>query len=152
MRHAGVAFVAMLASAVAGPVAAAAASSGAPEQRMINAINRTRAEHGHLRPLRPAPTLGHTAIRFSRWLISHDLFAHSPSSARRGGSGHTGEALAMHFTTRPDVRGTIRSWLRSPAHRALVLTTSMTTAGVGHASGRFGHHPATIWVLEVAKG
>ena len=151
MRHAGVVFVAVLASAVAGPVAAAAASSGAAEQRMIDEINHVRAVHGDLPPLRSAPTLGHTAIRFSQWLIRHDLFAHSPSSARQGASRHTGEALAMHFTRRPDVRGTVRSWLRSPPHRALVLTTSMTTAGVGHASGRFGRRPATIWVLEVAR-
>jgi uncharacterized protein YkwD len=150
MRHAGVAFVAVLVSVVAGP-AVAAAGQVAPEQRMIDEINHARAEHGGLRPLRPAPTLGHTALRFSRWLMGHDLFAHSPASARRLGSRHTGEALAMHFTTRPDVRGTIRSWLHSPAHRALVLTTSMTTAGVGHASGRFGRRPATIWVLEIAR-
>jgi uncharacterized protein YkwD len=151
VRHAGVAFVAVLAFAVAGPVAAAAASAGGPEQRMIDEINHARAVHGGLPPLRPAPTLGRTAIRFSRWLISHDLFAHSPSSARQGASRHTGEALAMHFSGRPDVRGTVRSWLRSPRHRALVLTTSMTTAGVGHASGRFGRRPATIWVLEVSR-
>jgi uncharacterized protein YkwD len=151
VRHAGVAFVAMLAFAVAGPATAAVASGGAPELRMIAEINHVRADHGGLRPLRPAPGLGQTALRFSHYLISHDLFAHSPSSARRGGSRHTGEALAMHFTSRPDVRGTVRSWLRSPAHRALVLTTSMTSAGVGHASGRFGRRPATIWVLEVAR-
>jgi uncharacterized protein YkwD len=150
VRHAGVAFVAVLVFAVAGPVAAAA-SAGSAEQRMIDEINHARAVHGGLAPLRPAPTLGRTALRFSHWLISHDLFAHSPSSARRGASRHTGEALAMHFTSRPDVRGTVRSWLRSPPHRALVLTTSMTIAGVGHASGRFGRRPATIWVLEVAR-
>jgi uncharacterized protein YkwD len=150
VRHSGVAFVAVLASAVAGP-AVAAASEAAPERRMIDEINHARAQHGGLRPLRPAPTLGRTAIRFSRWLMSHDLFAHSPASARRGGSRHTGEALAMHFTSRPDVRGTVRSWLRSPPHRALVLTTSMSTAGVGHSSGRFGRRPATIWVLEIAR-
>jgi uncharacterized protein YkwD len=151
VRHAGVAFVAMLAFAIAGPATAAAASGGASELRMIAEINHARAAHGGLRPLRPAPALERTALRFSRWLMSHDLFAHSPSSARRGAKRHTGEALAMHFTSRPDVRGTVRSWLRSPAHRALVLTASMTTAGVGHASGRFGHRPATIWVLEVAR-
>jgi uncharacterized protein YkwD len=148
VRHAGVAFVAVLASAVAGTPAAAAVG---PEQRMIDEINHVRAEHGGLQALRPAPALGRTALRFSRWLMRHDLFAHSPSGARRAHSGHTGEALAMHYSSRPNVRGTVRSWLRSPAHRALVLTTSMTTAGVGHASGRFGRRPATIWVLEIAR-
>jgi uncharacterized protein YkwD len=118
---------------------------------MVNEINRVRAKEARLPALRAAPDLGRAAIRFSRWLMAHDLFGHRGGGPPGGSSKLVGEALAMHFSRAPGVRGTVRSWLRSPAHRALVLTRSMNTAGVGHASGRFGRRPATIWVFEVAR-
>ena len=151
VRHVSVVVATVLAAGAAGPVSVAAAGATA-EKNMITEINRVRADHGGLDALRPAPQLGRSALRFSRWLLRHDLFAHSPASSRHRSSRRSGEALAMHYSPRPDVRGTVRSWLRSPAHRGLVLTTSMNVAGVGHASGRFGRRKATIRVLEVARG
>jgi uncharacterized protein YkwD len=142
----------MLVCVAAGPATEIAGARVAPEARMIGAINRVRAEHGGLRPLRPAPQLGRTAVRFSRWLIRKDLFSHSSVAARRKLSSRTGEALAMHYSRRPQIGTTIRCWLASPPHRALVLTRSMNVAGVGYANGRFGSRPASVWVLEVARG
>ena len=49
------------------------------------------------------------------------------------------------------VRGTVRTWLRSPPHRAVILTRSMNLVGVGMASGRFHGHRATIWVLQTGR-
>jgi uncharacterized protein YkwD len=149
VRHARVVTVALLALAAARPASAAAAR---PEDQMIDAINRARASHGGLRPLHPAPGLRRVALRYSHWLIDHNVFAHSQAGAREKRSRQTGEALAMHFSTKPGVGATIRSWLRSPPHRALVLTRSMNVAGVGHASGRYRGRRATIWVLELARG
>jgi uncharacterized protein YkwD len=151
LRHANVVVVvAILAAAVGLPPAAVARN--APEERMIDEINRVRAAEAALPALRPAERLGRSAARFSRWLIRNDVFAHRAGGPPGKPAGHTGEALAMHFSRRPNVRGTVRSWLRSPAHRALVLTTSMNAAGIGHARGRFHGRPATIWVLQLARG
>jgi uncharacterized protein YkwD len=150
LRHANVVVVvAILVAAAGAPPAALAAD--APEARMIDEINRVRAREAALPALRPAERLGRSAARFSRWLIRNDVFAHRAGGPPGNRGRHTGEALAMHFSQRPNVRGTVRSWLRSPAHRALVLTSSMNTAGIGHAQGRFQGRPATIWVLEVAR-
>jgi uncharacterized protein YkwD len=151
LRHASVVAVAAVLAAVVGlpPVAAA---EDAPEDRMIDEINRVRACEAALPELLPAERLGRSAGRFSRWLMRNDVFAHRPDGPPGRRSAHTGEALAMHFSRRPNVRATVRRWLHSPAHRALVLTTSMQAAGIGHAQGRFHGRPATIWVLEVAGG
>jgi uncharacterized protein YkwD len=64
---------------------------------------------------------------------------------------HSGEALAMHYSLRADVGGTLGSWMASPTHRGLVMTGSMNLVGVGHASGRAAGQPRTIWVLQVAR-
>ena len=161
MRHARAVVVVLLACAAAAPAAGGAPAAPAPaageaaearcERQMIDELNRVRARHDGLRPLRAAPRLGRRAARVSGWLMRNHLFAHSPQSTRRGSSRHTGEALEMHFSRRPEVRGTVRRWLASPAHRALVLTDSMNTAGVGRATGRFRRRPATVWVLELAR-
>jgi uncharacterized protein YkwD len=49
------------------------------------------------------------------------------------------------------VGATLRAWLGSPTHRALVLTRSMNLVGIGHASGRLDGRPRTVWVMQVAR-
>jgi uncharacterized protein YkwD len=141
----------MLVCAATGPATQTAGAHTAPETKMIQAINRVRA-HGGLHPLRPAPRLARTALQFSQWLIRNDLFSHSSEASRRRLSSRTGEALAMHYSSKPQVGSTIRSWLASPPHRALVLTHTMNVAGVGYSNGRMGSRPASVWVLELARG
>jgi uncharacterized protein YkwD len=144
--------VVVLVGAVLGLPSAAAADDAAPEDLMIDEINRVRAQHEGLAALRPAERLARAAARFSRVLMRNDVFAHRSAGPPGKPGRRAGEALAMHFSRRPQVRGTVRNWLRSPAHRALVLTRSMNAAGIGHASGRFRGRPATIWVLELGHG
>ena len=118
---------------------------------MIAKINKVRAHERGLRPLHPSRNLERSSSAFAKWLIDHDQFQHRPSVSVTRSYAHAGEALAINFTLKAQVGGTLRSWLASPTHRALVLTSSMGLVGVGHASGRSAGSPRTIWVLQVAR-
>ena len=145
MKHARVVLVVVLLGLIGAPAAAAS-----PEARMLTKINATRADQG-LSPLRSARNLQRSAGAFARWLVKHDQFQHRPRVSVTRSYPHCGEALAMHFSLAADVGGTLRSWLGSPNHRALVMTNSMNLVGLGHASGRANGQPRTIWVLQVAR-
>jgi uncharacterized protein YkwD len=141
LRHARVVLIVVLLGLCGSPAAAAS-----PEARMLTKINATRADNG-LSPLRSARNLQRSAGTFARWLVKHDQFQHRPQVSVTRSYRHSGEALAMHFSLAPDVRGTLKTWLSSPSHRALVMTSSMNLVGLGHASGK----ARTIWVLQVAR-
>ncbi len=145
MKHARVVLVVVLLGLIGAPAAAAS-----PEARMLTKINASRADQG-LPPLRSARNLERSAGAFARWLVKHDQFQHRPRVSVTRSYPHCGEALAMHFSLAADVGGTLRSWLGSPNHRALVMTNSMNLVGLGHASGRANGQPRTIWVLQVAR-
>jgi uncharacterized protein YkwD len=147
LRHAIVLVVVGLFGICAG---SAVASGSTADQRMVRAINGAR-HHGGLGSLRAAPELERSAGAFARWLVRHDQFAHRPAVSVSRAYPHCGEALAMHFSLAAEVGGTLRSWLGSPVHRGLVMTRSMKLVGVGHASGRAGGKPRTVWVLQVAR-
>jgi uncharacterized protein YkwD len=132
-------------------VPAVAAAAGDPERRMIEEINDARAGEAGLPPLRPASDLEHSAAAFARWLVGHEQLAHRPAVSTNRSYPHRGEALAMHFSLRAQVASTLSAWLRSPAHRGLVLTSSMNLVGVGYARGRLAGRPRTIWVIQVAR-
>jgi uncharacterized protein YkwD len=144
LRHARVVLIVVLMGLCGSPAAAAAA--GTPEGRMLAKINATRADNG-LSPLRSARNLQRSAGAFARWLVKHDRFQHRPQVSVTRSYRHCGEALAMHFSLAPDVGGTLKTWLSSPTHRALVMTGSMNLVGLGHASGK----ARTVWVLQVAR-
>jgi uncharacterized protein YkwD len=129
---------------------AGAAASDTPETLMIANINAARANQGGLPPLRAARNLQRSAGAFARWLVGHDQFQHRPSVSVTRNYHHCGEALAMHYSLQAQVGNTLGSWLKSPTHRALVLTNSMNLVGVGHASGRSAGQPRTVWVMQVA--
>jgi uncharacterized protein YkwD len=149
LRHAGAVLILVLLGFCG--MTAAAAASPSPEAKMIAKINKVRAHERGLRPLRTSPNLERSAGAFAKWLIAHDQFQHRPSVSVTRSYAHAGEALAINFTLKAQVRGTLRSWLGSPSHRALVLTRSMGLVGVGHASGRAAGRARTIWVLQVAR-
>jgi uncharacterized protein YkwD len=132
-------------------VPAAGFASSSPEELMVAKINTARANEAALPPLRAARNLQRSAGAFARWLVTHDQFQHRPSVSVTRNYHHCGEALALHYSLQAEVGGTVRSWLASPTHRALVLTNSMNLVGVGHATGRPGGKPRTVWVMQVAR-
>ena len=123
-----------------------AVASG-PSDEMIEVINKVRARHG-LYGLRASSSLQNSSGAFSRRLMATNRFGHGSRVSASRRFRRLGEALALHSGRRLKIRGTVRSWLRSSGHRAIVLTRSMRYVGAGVTRGRFGRSRATIWVLQ----
>jgi uncharacterized protein YkwD len=149
LRFAAIACACLLAClALATPALATAKS---PVEKMTAKINASRARHG-LPPLRRSPSLTRSSRRFARWMMAHDFFGHRALvSADHHRFHNLGEAIAMHTGRKLGIGMTIRSWLRSPPHRTLVLTRSMRWLGAGVSRGNFGGRRRTIWVLQVGR-
>jgi uncharacterized protein YkwD len=126
-----------------GPVAT---GSGA-EPAMVATVNRARAARGR-RPLRASGSLNRSAHRYAAWMLRSDYFGHL-SRIRASGFRQLGETIALHFGRRARVRGTARAWLRSPTHRALLLSRRFRAFGAGHAVGTYRGRRATTWVLHL---
>ncbi len=117
---------------------------------MVQVINKVRARHG-LYPLRTSPSLQRSSKRFSRRLMAMNRFGHASRVSASRRFRRLGEALALHGGRRLKIRRTVRRWLRSSAHRRIVLTRSMRLVGAGVTRGRFGRSRATIWVLQTGR-
>jgi uncharacterized protein YkwD len=130
-------------------VPAAPAQAGAG-RTMIRKINNVRQNHG-LRPVRRAPSLARSARRYARVMMSRDFFGHGSRIRAPRRFSRRGEALAMMPGYRPRTRRTLRMWLRSPGHRALVLSPAFRFMGAGYSRGRFRGRRATIWVLHLGS-
>ena len=147
MTTALTATVVLLAPATA---ASAQSANDRAEARMVGAINQVRAQHG-LHALRRSSSLMGSAGRYSHLLMENDTFRHQsriPASSR---FALLGEALAMHSGRTFAVRRTLRRWLASPSHRAIVLSRTMAWQGTGVTRGRYGAMPATTWVLHTGR-
>jgi uncharacterized protein YkwD len=129
--------------------ATAAVRAPAAERTLVNAINEVRHRHG-LHPLRVSGPLAHSAGRLAAALMDKDLLAHVGGVDLPGRFRARGEALAMHRGWRPRARRTVRAWMQSPAHRA-VLLGGFRHAGAGLKRGRFRGRLATVWVLHVGR-
>jgi len=115
---------------------------------MIHKINAVRAENG-LAPLRPSGSLDGSSQRFAEHLMRQDALQHRARPSTNYPTA--GEVLAMHMGNGNRIGATIGKWMRSPSHRAVLLTRSMREMGAGVAHGRFGRSPAVIWVVQVGK-
>jgi uncharacterized protein YkwD len=120
----------------------------AAEPAMVAAVNRARAARG-LGPLRASPSLGRSARRYAAWMLRRDYFGHLQEIRASRHFRRLGETLALHFGRRAQVRGTVRRWLRSPAHRPLLLSHGFRALGAGRATGVFHGRRATTWVLHL---
>jgi uncharacterized protein YkwD len=145
VRRVAVCMLALAALALPAPAQASHATG-----LMIGKVNQVRARHG-LPPLRSSPSLKRSSRRFSNFLMARDVFGHRSRVSASRRFRRLGEALALHGGHRLGVSGTVRSWLRSPTHRAIVLTRTRNLVGAGCTRGRFGGGRATIWVLQVGR-
>jgi uncharacterized protein YkwD len=146
--------VAALTAALAVTAGAATAEAGTPndraERKMTAAINQVRAQHG-LAAFHRSSSLTGSAEGYSRWLMENDRFGHQSSIQASSRFVLLGEALEMHTGRRFEVGATIKRWLGSPSHRAILLSPVMRRQGAGVTRGRFGAARATIWVLHVGR-
>ena len=117
---------------------------------MIAKINQARARNG-LRPLHRSPSLSGSSSRFAAFLMHRGVLAHRSRVSAGAGFSRLGEALAMISGRGFGVGGTVRMWLHSPTHRAVILTRSMNLIGAGAVRGRFDGRRATIWVVQTGR-
>jgi uncharacterized protein YkwD len=141
-----------------GPVALASACDNAatPPTRATLAtarsatvclINAARAKHG-LGRLGSASSLARAASAHSRDMATRDFFSHdSPGGAtpedRIEGAGYLagatswaiGETIAWGSGGLASPQSIVRSWLRSPGHRAILLDGRYDDVGIGIALG-----------------
>ena len=59
-----------------------------------------------------------------------------------------GEVIEMHSGGYSRVARTVRNWLNSGGHRAILLSRSFHVVGAGKSTGRFGGRRSTIWVAR----
>jgi uncharacterized protein YkwD len=112
---------------------------------MVEAVNEAREDHGR-HALRKSRRLARSAGRLAARLTELNAFGHLGSPSKR--AGVQGEALARHRGWRARARSTVRSWLRSPSHRRVILGR-FRTVGAGIKRGRMGGRLSTVWVLHV---
>ena len=148
MRRIAALIAVSVAAGAALPAAPAAATP--PELVMFKKVNRIRQAHG-INRLRPSFSLFVSAKLYARRMIRSDYFGHQariPVAARFRAAGET---LAWHASWRLRPRKTVRRWMRSPSHRAVLLSSRFTRLGVGRARGRYAGRRATMWVVHVGR-
>jgi uncharacterized protein YkwD len=115
-------------------------TASAWKQHLLMRINHYRAAHGVHR-LRVGPHLSRAARAHSNDMAAHRMLSHSSSSGTNwltrlrayGFRGSwAGENLAVGMWT---PRHTLRTWIRSPEHRANLLNGHYRAIGMGRALG-----------------
>jgi uncharacterized protein YkwD len=128
---------------------------------LLCSINRARAAHG-LPAFGAERHLRRAAKGQARDMVRHGYFAHQraggPSLSDRlraaGWRGRmAGEAIAWGCGKSASASATVRAWLHSPPHRAILLSGGYDRAGIGVA-GRppASCGPGATWVLDAGGG
>jgi uncharacterized protein YkwD len=167
------AIIALLAPASAPVVGLGEAFAGCPGARanvakasprklrsaLLCLVNRKRAAEG-LKALELDRRLQRAAGRHARDMVRHGYFAHQREggpdlSERLDRAGWNGsawaEAIAYGCGSSGSPRATLRSWLDSPPHRAIVLSGSYRRGGLGVGSGALCGDGGATWVLDVGR-
>lgn len=119
------------------------ALAGGVEQATLREINAARAGH-ELGRLQFDDGLSDAATDQSRWMAANDVLGHRPGLENRlgplvPGADLWGETVAWMPGSRTTLaRRTVRAWLRSPPHRAILLMPRMQVVGIGEATGDDG--------------
>ena len=146
-------------SAAATPVAGARAAASSFAGAVVAGINAQRRRNG-LRPLRASAQLAAAAANHARSMEQAGYFGHSSqdgtSASARIRRFYPGSAVGEAMLWRsPGITAAevVRTWLSSPAHRAILLhprfrEVGIATARASRAAGVFGVGPATIVVAD----
>jgi uncharacterized protein YkwD len=150
MRSGTASAIVACAMALALPMSAGAEETGV-QGRMLAAVNDARARHG-LEAFRGSPILHRSARSYARWMLRADYFGHLGTIRASGSFSLLGENLAQHSGREPQVTRTVRRWMHSPPHRALMLHPGLGWLGAGIARGPFHGRDVTHWVLHFGGG
>jgi uncharacterized protein YkwD len=138
--------ICVLATALALPGGASASKS----IDMLNAVNMVRAQHG-LPAVHYSRTLAHSAHSYSATLMRTGYFGHDSRIHASRRFRTLGEILEWRRGLRPAVWATLRDWMNSPPHRAVILDGEFRYAGAGYVRGRFHGRRATIWAMHFGR-
>ena len=120
---------------------------------LIDLTNENRTDES-LGSLKHNPLLDEAAQLKAADMAQHEYFAHdSPAGITpwywfgRVGYEYTyaGENLAVHFTDSDEV---VKAWMKSPGHRANIMSGNYTEIGIGTAKGEYKGAP-TIFVVQL---
>ena len=126
---------------------AEARSSPSP---MVAKINAARGAHG-MRPLRYSPSLTRSSSRYGRYLLRCDRFGHAGRIMASGRFSRLGEILALTHGSKLRSSRTLRNWLDSPSHRAVLLSSSFRYIGAAAVRGRLGGRRAVVWTVQFGR-
>lgn len=115
----------------------------------MDAINAVRAKSG-LGQLKRSRRLVRTSAARAELMMRDDFFAH-PARLRVPTFDRVGEILELHGGRRPRMSRTIRLWLNSYGHRAVMMSPHYRRIGAARAVGLYGGHRATVWVVRFGK-
>jgi uncharacterized protein YkwD len=111
--------------------------------QMVAKMNQVRAAHG-LGPLREIKKLNRSSYRWGRYLMRRNWLGHASLSK----SHVKGEIIELHGGKANKVARTVRAWMNSPGHRAVLLAGRFHRVGVGKTTGKFNGRRVTIWVAR----
>jgi uncharacterized protein YkwD len=122
-------------------------------------VNRERRAHG-LRAFRRDERLRRAADRHARDMVRRRYFAHERTGGpdlgtrlrRAGWRGRAaGETIAYGCGPPATPRATVRAWMNSPGHRAILLDGGYRRGGPGVAKGTPARCRGATWVLDVGR-
>ena len=120
------------------------------EGRAIEGLNEVRTAQG-LAPLRASKALTQSANAYSRRMLVGEFFGHQARIPVASRFRTAGETLAWHTGWQPGAYRTLRQWMNSPPHRAVLLSPAFRLVGMGMERGRLGGRAATIWVAHLGR-
>ena len=141
--------------------ASARASSASPAKlrsALLCLVNRKRSANG-LGSLELDRRMQRAATRHARHMVRHHYFAHQRSGGpdlterlrRAGWHGSAwGETIAYGCGAAGTPRATVRTWMNSPSHRAILLSGTYRHGGMGVTeSAPCGS--GSMWVLDLGR-
>jgi uncharacterized protein YkwD len=156
--------VALLMGVVAaGP--AAAFDRRANERAMLKLVNHARVQRG-LKPVAISAALQRAALSHSRDMLARGFFGHSSLSGasvktRAGRAGYSvassaswsvGEVIAWGTSYRSTPESVFKGWMRSSAHRRVILCPRWRDVGIGCAGGTFqGSSGAVMYTADFGR-
>ena len=132
------------------PAAANADADVDVEMRAIQSLNQIRTSNG-LASLSVSPSLANSASAYSRYMLDNNFFGHQTRIRVASRFRTAGETLAWHSGSRPGPRRTVRQWMASPPHRAVLMSSAFRQVGMGMERGRLNGRATTMWVAHFGR-
>jgi uncharacterized protein YkwD len=133
-----------------GGAAGSVSYDAASEQQVITLLNQIRVSHG-LGALTPSAPLRSAARAHSADMLVQGYFDHDSRGetwvarvSRYVRSPLLGEDIAKGQGAYGSASGLVTQWMRSPAHRAVILTAGLHRVGLGLAVGVFNGAPGAV--------